>query len=158
LVYATVGVGDTGTASLAYNPDYPEASPQLGIDYDSDGAVDEYMEPTGALGPVEGYDHNPPLSTIELEGVTDTTGWYTGLVQVTLTATDAESGVAFIEYTLDGGTTVQSYTGPFQTVAEETPVLYVQAVDRAGNRETPVGIAVLRPPHRIYLPTILYTE
>jgi len=156
LVYASTQVGASGMASLTYDPDLPADSSLLSLDFDSDGSVDAYVEPTGELGPEDSHDLTAPSTIIYLEGETDTDGWYTGIVRITLVATDDQSGVAAIEYTIDEGQTIQEYQEPFQVVAEQTPFVFAQAIDRAGNRETPVAAVHLRPTaHHIYLPIVL---
>ena len=133
LVYSSIGVGASGKASLAYDPDQPGSNPLLGLDFDGDGTPEDYTDPTGELGPEDSYDFVAPVTTIHLLGQKDAQGWYTGPVSVTLSAMDAQSGVALIEYSLDRGNTIQEYSAPFQVVAEQTPVLYAQATDAAGN-------------------------
>src|SRR6185437_3841330 len=44
-------------------------------------------------------------------------GWYLGPVQVTLSPSDATSGVASTTYTVDGGA-AQTYSGPFTISAD----------------------------------------
>jgi hypothetical protein len=63
-------------------------------------------------------------------------GWYAAPVDVSLSATDAESGVDVIRYTVDGldpTASSPSYSGPF-TVSTTTTVNY-RAWDTAGNVE-----------------------
>src|SRR5207247_6142837 len=48
-------------------------------------------------------DSSPPLSAVSLSGTQGANGWYVTGVSATLTATDVISGVAPIEYRIDGG-------------------------------------------------------
>jgi len=68
----------------------------------------------------------------------DSTGWYTSAsVSVTLTASDATSGVAATYYTVDGGSQ-QTYGGSaFSISGEGTHHIVFWSVDVAGNAETP---------------------
>jgi len=88
-------------------------------------------------------DTTPPTSTIMCNGISDgggcASGWYSGSVSVTLTATDnpGGSGVASIRYTTDGSdptlTNGTVYTGPFSVTS--TTTLKWRAYDNAGNVE-----------------------
>jgi Peptidase family M1 domain len=60
--------------------------------------------------------------------------WYSPRL-VTLTATDATSGVASTQYRVDGGTWT-SYTGPFMVTTFGPHTLDVSSTDKAGNVET----------------------
>ena len=80
-------------------------------------------------------DATPPTTTAGLSGTAGTNGWYTSSVQVTLSATDATSGVASTEYQVDGGT-LQNYSGSSFTVSGDgmhTVTFY--SIDNAGNQE-----------------------
>ncbi|MBA3351195.1 MAG: hypothetical protein H0U23_02000, partial [Blastocatellia bacterium] len=55
---------------------------------------------------------------------------------VTLSATDACSGVALTEYSLDNGATWQTYSGTITISQEGTTTVLFRSVDRAGNVET----------------------
>ena len=83
-------------------------------------------------------DTTPPSSAIKCNGNDCATGYYRSAVSVTLSATDAGSGVASIRYTTDGSTpsatTGTSYSGSF-SVASTATVRY-RAFDNAGNAES----------------------
>ncbi|TLM76531.1 MAG: hypothetical protein FDZ70_06490, partial [Actinobacteria bacterium] len=83
-------------------------------------------------------------ATITIDSVAPTTtsdapaAWQTSPVNVTLTATDAASGIYATRYRLaSGGTTgaVTTYTAPVNVSAEGTNTLEYWSVDVAGNRE-----------------------
>jgi hypothetical protein len=78
-----------------------------------------------------------PTSSIRCNGGTcSASGWYKASVNVALSATDAQSGVSVIRYTLDGSTPTTAspaYSGPF-TLSSTTTVKY-RAWDNAGNVE-----------------------
>jgi hypothetical protein len=80
-------------------------------------------------------DTTAPTSTISCNNAACGT-WYTGQVNVSLSATDGQSGVVSIHYTLDGSTPTLSsptYAAPF-LVTTTTTVKY-RAWDQAGNGE-----------------------
>jgi hypothetical protein len=77
-------------------------------------------------GPI-GYDTVPPHTT----GQASTTI----PAQITLTATDATSGVASTVYQLDGGSTT-AYTGPFSVSVGGSHTLTFHSTDNAGNVES----------------------
>jgi peptidoglycan/xylan/chitin deacetylase (PgdA/CDA1 family) len=81
-------------------------------------------------------DTTPPLSSITCNGSTCAPDWYAGPVSVELSATDDESGVAAIRYTLDGSEPTSSstaFSGPFTISA--TTTVHFRAWDNAGNVE-----------------------
>lgn len=81
-------------------------------------------------------DTTPPISSIACNGAACSSGWYAGPVSVSLSATDAGSGVAAIRYTTDGSDPTSSsplYTSAF-SVSATTTVKY-RAWDAAGNVE-----------------------
>jgi uncharacterized repeat protein (TIGR01451 family) len=80
-------------------------------------------------------DATNPVTTADLSGPAGTNGWYTDSVQVTLSATDATSGVASTEYQVDGGT-FQTYSGNSFTVSGDgTHTIVYYSIDNAGNQE-----------------------
>src|SRR2546421_3760156 len=76
----------------------------------------------------------PPTTSISLAGTLGATGWYTSNVTVTLTATDATSGVANISYRIDNGSWLP-YVGPF-ALGEGSHVVDYFSSDVAGPAET----------------------
>ncbi len=77
-------------------------------------------------------DTTPPAVTAAVAGDRDPSGSYLGSATVTLSATDAGSGVASVEYQLDGGTWA-SYAAPVVVSAVGTHMLHYRATDVAGN-------------------------
>jgi hypothetical protein len=86
-----------------------------------------------------------PNTTIKCNGSACSSGFYSANPSVSLTATDADSGVASTRYTTNGtdptSTTGTVYAGAF-TVAGTTTVKY-RSFDRAGNAE-PVATQVVQ--------------
>ena len=68
-------------------------------------------------------------------------GWYLGPVQVSLSATDAPSGVAGSEYTVDGGPWTP-YAGPFAITADGSHPVQFRSTDVAGNVEDAHSLTV----------------
>jgi hypothetical protein len=63
-------------------------------------------------------------------------GWYVHPVTISLTAHDDLSGVKSTEYSLDGGTGWQPYTGPATLDQEGTYTMSYRSTDQAGNVES----------------------
>ena len=75
----------------------------------------------------------PATTTSNLQG-SATSGWQTAGQTVTLTATDAVSGVATTTYTVDGVS--QLYAGPFLVASSGSHGITYWSTDNAGNAET----------------------
>jgi peptidoglycan/xylan/chitin deacetylase (PgdA/CDA1 family) len=87
-------------------------------------------------GAVQPIDTTPPSSTIACDGSACTGAWYNPKTPVTLAASDADSGVAVIRYTIDGSTPTSSspaYTAPIKLAA--TATVRYRAIDNFGNAE-----------------------
>ncbi|MEO3874766.1 chitobiase/beta-hexosaminidase C-terminal domain-containing protein [Nonomuraea sp. B12E4] len=81
-------------------------------------------------------DTTPPQVTAQVTGDRDDDGNYVGAATVTLTATDAGSGVGTVEYSLDG----QPYAVYAQPLAVNQPGAHTvtyRATDKAGNTSEP---------------------
>ena len=91
---------------------------------------------TGAAGTILTYliDITPPTTTAAGLQTSATSGWITGSQLVTLTGSDALSGVKATYYTLDGGAT-QTYTTGFTVSGQKSHVVTYWSVDNAGNTE-----------------------
>ncbi|MDQ2585011.1 copper-binding protein [Saccharothrix yanglingensis] len=84
-------------------------------------------------------DRTPPTVAAEVTGERNTSGQYLGEATVTITATDAGSGVRTTEYTLDGGPWT-SYTAPVEVTAPGAHMIHHRATDNAGNT-SPEGMS-----------------
>jgi hypothetical protein len=89
--------------------------------------VDDFVV-TGSVG-----DTTPPETIATLEG-DQSGGVYTSDVTVTLTATDAGSGVNFTMYQVDGGAWML-YTAPFKVTGNGNHTVGFYSTDKAGNVE-----------------------
>jgi len=76
----------------------------------------------------------PPTTIIDFSGTPGLNGWYISDVQVTLTATDENSGVTVTEYSFEN-VTWTTYTLPFNITEEGTATVYYRSTDIAGNIE-----------------------
>lgn len=92
----------------------------------------------GNDGPVQtkavGIDTVAPASGVSVVGQSTGDGGYTSPVTIILTSTDATSGVASIQYRIDGGAW-RTYAGPFPLAGNGAHTLEVTANDVAGNLE-----------------------
>lgn len=84
-------------------------------------------------------DTTPPTVNATVAGERDGQGRYIGSATVTVTASDAGSGVARIEYQLDSGA-YQAYTAPVVVSTAGAHMVHYRAVDNAGNT-SPAGMA-----------------
>jgi hypothetical protein len=75
-------------------------------------------------------DHTPPVAgTPVLTGTLGLEGWYTSSVGVAVPATDDTSGVASIQYSVDGG--AWQTTAP--TLTDGVHIVQIKVTDKAGN-------------------------
>src|SRR5262249_57811571 len=79
-------------------------------------------------------DTTAPSTTAALSGTLQS-GWYRSTVTVTLSGSDASSGVAGTFYEVDGGT-FQSYSGSFAVSGDGSHTVSFYSTDVAGNTET----------------------
>nr|WP_051110108.1 Ig-like domain-containing protein [Saccharomonospora halophila] len=77
-------------------------------------------------------DTTPPEVSAEVTGERDGDGAYIGSATVTVTATDADSGVASVEYAVGDGA-FEPYTGPVVVNAAGEHTVWFRASDNAGN-------------------------
>jgi hypothetical protein len=77
-------------------------------------------------------DTTPPTVTSNVAGTRDSSGNYVGSATVTLTATDSDSGVARVEYSLDGAA-FTAYTAPVVVNTVGAHMFHYRATDVAGN-------------------------
>ncbi|MEK6589648.1 MAG: hypothetical protein AABZ11_03130 [Nitrospinota bacterium] len=104
-------------------------------------------------------DTTPPVTSISLSGAMGSNDWFVSDVTVNLTATDEAggSGVAFTEYSIDGGTSWSNYTGPFLISSEGMTAVLFRSQDNAGNVETAksAGLKIDKtPPSLAGLPAV----
>ena len=74
-----------------------------------------------------------PTTTASLSGTVGLAGWYTSSVTVTLNQSDATSGVAQTLYSLNGGSTWQTYSSPFMVSTQGNDSVEFYSTDVAGN-------------------------
>ncbi|MFI7541832.1 OmpL47-type beta-barrel domain-containing protein [Actinoplanes sp. NPDC049599] len=77
-------------------------------------------------------DTTPPVASSAVSGSRDADGNYLGSATVTITATDAGSGVVRIEYNVDGGAFAR-YAAPVVVSTVGAHMVHFRATDAAGN-------------------------
>lgn len=97
-------------------------------------------------------DSTPPETTAEMTPANPDgeNGWYKNPVTVTLSATDTKPGLDSTFYSLDGGTTWETYTAPFVVSQDGNNNVKYYSVDKAGNTEQvltldPINLDRTRP-------------
>jgi plastocyanin len=92
-------------------------------------------------------DTTPPVVSSQVSGERNPDGSYIGAATVTITATDAGSGVARIEYNVDGGA-FAPYTAPVVVNTVGAHMVHFRATDVAGNTsaEQMASFTVAAPP------------
>ncbi|MEU7382321.1 chitobiase/beta-hexosaminidase C-terminal domain-containing protein [Streptomyces sp. NPDC042207] len=89
----------------------------------------------------EPEDRTPPQTSASVSGTKDASGNYVGSATVTVSASDSGSGVAGIEYSLDGGPYLQ-YAEPVVIDRAGSHTLLYRATDKAGNTSTPKSLSL----------------
>ncbi|VVJ22244.1 putative glycosyl hydrolase [Amycolatopsis camponoti] len=84
-------------------------------------------------------DTTPPTVTAAITGQQDSSGNYVDVATVKLTATDADSAVASVEYQLDGGAWT-AYTAPVAVTGAGEHMVHYRATDTSGNT-SPEGMS-----------------
>ncbi|WP_437022933.1 OmpL47-type beta-barrel domain-containing protein [Streptomyces bungoensis] len=94
-----------------------------------------------------GNDTTAPDTSASVSGTKDASGNYVSSATVTVSASDAESGVAKIEYSLDGGA-YKDYSAPVQVSGVGQHTVAYRATDKAGNTsaEQSVSFTVVAAP------------
>jgi hypothetical protein len=104
---------------------------------------------TGELVVTDGgsTDTTPPQVSASVAGDKDASGNYVGSATVTLSASDTESGVAKVEYSLDGQP-FTAYSAPVSVNQPGQHMLHYRAADKAGNTsgEGMASFTVVAPP------------
>ena len=93
-------------------------------------------------------DTTPPVTTISFQGKAGDNGWYVSSVNVTLNASDAESGVNATYYTINNGSWIL-YANGFQVSVSGNYSIAFYSTDKAGNVEPqhtqPLNIDTIAP-------------
>lgn len=104
---------------------------------DPDGAGNtQTVQATAVLSGDATLDLVAPTTTLATTGIIGQNGWFRSNVSVSLSASDGQSGVLDTFYSLDGGSTFQTYIGPILLTTEGTTTIPYSSVDQAGNNET----------------------
>jgi len=81
------------------------------------------------------FDNSPPFTAGDIVGNLGSNGWYTSLVTVTLSASDANGiGVDYTDFRVDGGSW-KNYSSAFQVAGDGTHTIDYYSVDKGGNTE-----------------------
>jgi hypothetical protein len=154
--YDAAGTLTYGTFLGGKGDDYAQT---IALDPDGSAVIGGYTTSTdfpmrGALQPVsagsdEGFvakiasgtstgDVDPPVTSVTTTGTAGLAGWYRSAVVVTLSPNDTASGsgIALVQYSLDGGPWI-TYSSPFTVSTQGFTHVAARATDLAGNVEVP---------------------
>ena len=151
VLYSGLPVGAGSQAVL--NLDADGLPGDLRVDLDGDGRFEAVQPASAVLDALQSRDFTPPEISIHLSGSIGAGGVFAGPVTVSLQAQEnvGGSGVAQVEYSLDGGGTVQEYRGPFQVDSAAVVKVLARAVDRNGNSALAERSIT---PERLFLPLL----
>jgi hypothetical protein len=121
----------------------PQGSEPLRADIDANGTFETHIPVTADLSGTAANDTTPPTISLKRTGSIDQT-------LVTLTATDTQTGVKDVLYSLDGNA-FHLYSTPFLVNAVINPTVLVFADDNAANRS---GVTSHQLASTVYFPTV----
>lgn len=121
VIYNNVPMNNQTTANIVIDPSQ-ETTPVITTGIETITATSEV---TGS----NASDQTAPVTIITSSGINPVT--------VTLTGSDTESGILIIEYSLDNGQTVNTYTEPFTISTPGQTTIQFKAIDKLGNEEIP---------------------
>jgi hypothetical protein len=102
-------------------------------------SADTYGNVEATQGPFAfKIDQTKPVTTHAFSGTMGKLSWYVSDVTITLTATDATSGVDYTSYKIDSGAWTV-YAGPVVVSTDGQHNLYYNSTDNAGNTEATNG-------------------
>lgn len=136
IAYRDVAITTETEGQINYNTSSLNPPP-LEIDKDGNGISDQTIGADAVLSGDQIYDQQPPETSVILTGEINSDGTYKTDVKVELSATDNSAGIAKIEYSLDNGATVKTYTGSFTISGSGTTKIKYRSIDNAGNEENP---------------------
>lgn len=112
----------------------------LTLDTNSDGVIDQTLQPTAVLDATQATDELAPVTTVTVTGTQGSAGYYRSNVSVSLAATDyAQSGVSpagvfETKSRVDSGQWIVN-SSPIQITTEGQHTLQFYSTDNAGNAE-----------------------
>jgi N-acetylneuraminic acid mutarotase len=101
--------------------------------FDAAGGTNTKIDYVDVDRVANGDDIVDPTVAVDLAGTQDGSGNYQGSAQVSISATDDDSGVNDVSYTLDGGPSTP-YTTPFTVTTNGSHTVVATATDVAGNQ------------------------
>lgn len=143
-IYQDIALPQEGKIEFNIDP-ATDTSPSLTFYPDSTKEENVSINPTSEITGSAATDQTSPTTTVQTSG--------TNPVTVTLTGTDSESGILKIEYSLDNGQTVQTYTNPFVISNSGDTTIQVTSTDNTGNEEIPQSTTITIAPTPTPTPT-----
>jgi len=140
-IYKDLPVTTVGEIDFNLDPT-TDTSPPLTLYPDASKPDNTTITSTSEITGDTAVDQTAPTTTITISGTKDSSGLYTGPVTITLTGKDTGAGILKIEYSLDNGQTVQTYSGPITISTPGKTTIQVKSTDNVGNEEVPQTITV----------------
>lgn len=141
IIYKDIPLTNLGKVEFTLDPTV-DTSPTLTFYPDSTKSDNSTINSTSEIAGDSASDQTTPTTKVEISGTKDSAGIYTGPVTITLTGSDSGSGILRIEYSLDNGVTVQTYSNPFIISTPGKTTIQVKSIDKVGNEEIPQTIII----------------
>ncbi len=121
---------------ILIDADQSQSATAISVDQNGDGLFESSAEPSAVLNAEESNDITQPITEILVDGSKlNGENFYRDDVTASLTATDDNSGVLKIEYSLDGGQTWNLYSDTIHITQKGITTISYFSTDRAGNKE-----------------------
>jgi len=140
-IYKDIPITEIARVEFELDPAV-DTSPTLTLFPDSAKTDSISISTTSEISGEAAIDQTPPSTQVDLDGAKDVSNVYTSNVTVTLTGSDSESGILKIEYSLDNGLTVKTYTEPFTISSTGQTTLQIKSIDKLGNEEIPQEVVI----------------
>jgi len=126
---------NSASTTVDYNISDNQTQYSAVVDPSGNGTANQIITPSSILTGDQMNDLTVPITTINISGKAGNNGYYVSSAKISLAATDDNSRVLKIKYSLDNGNTWIQYSGIFTVSRDGTTTILYYSIDKAGNQE-----------------------